>query len=132
MAPYQNYLVSSSSPKGMRTGCLLFPVKGMQNTGQPKTAVSPIFAIKIFALSSLPHNQSALRPFYHKIINSYNSQKSSRMLVIDSLANLDMTACSLKPSLPNLSCSVRSWRQKKHQTSPIPPCKREFYVIPDE
>ena len=123
MATYQNYLVSSSSPKGMRTGCLLFPVKGMQNTGQPKTAVSPIFAIKIFALSSLPHNQSALRPFYYKIINSYNSQKSSRMLVIDSLANLDTTACSLKLSLPNLSCSIRSWRQK-NQVPSIPPPRR--------
>ena len=123
MATYQNYLVSSSSPKGMRTGCLLFPVKGMQNTGQPKTAVSPIFAIKIFALSSLPHNQSALRPFYHKIINSYNSQKSSRMLVIDSLANLDTAAAfSLRPSLLNLvhSGNARLWRQKKNQAPPIP------------
>ena len=61
-----------------------------------------------------------------------NSQQSSRTLMMDSLANLDMTACSLRPPLPNLSCSVRSWRQKKNQAPPIPLHKRDFYVIPDE
>ena len=61
-----------------------------------------------------------------------NSQQSLRTLIIDSLANLDITACSLKLSLPNLSCSIRSWRQKKNQAPPIPLHKRDFYVIPDE
>ena len=61
-----------------------------------------------------------------------NSQQSSRTLMMDSLANLDMTACSLRPPLPNLSCSVRSWRQKKNQAPPILLHKRDFYVIPDE
>ena len=52
--------------------------------------------------------------------------------MMDSLANLDMAVCSLGPSLPNLSCSVRSWREKKNEAPPIPPRKRDFYVIPDE
>lgn len=63
VAAHQNYLVSSSSPKEMRTGCLLFPMKGMQNTRQTKTTVSHIFTVNIFATAVLPHNQLALRRF---------------------------------------------------------------------
>ena len=50
----------------------------------------------------------------------------------DSLANLDMTACYLLPSLPDFSQNIGSWRQKKYQAPPIPLHKRDFYVIPDE
>ena len=52
-----------------------------------------------------------------------HSQQFLRALIIDSLANLDTTACSLKLSLPNLSCSIRSWRQK-NQVPSIPPPRR--------
>lgn len=37
----------------------------------------------------------------------------------DSLANLDMTACYLVPSLPDFSQNIGSWRQKKYQAPPI-------------
>ena len=60
-----------------------------------------------------------------------NSQQSLRTLIIDSLANLDITACSLKLSLPNLSCSIRSWRQKNQVPSIFPP-RRNGYMIPNE
>ena len=41
--------------------------------------------------------------------------------MIDSLANLNTTACSLKASLPNLSHNVRRWSQKRNQSPPMPP-----------
>ena len=47
------------------------------------------------------------------------------------MANLGTTSCSLLPSLSDLSCNIRSWRQKKNQARPVPP-KRNGYVIPDE
>ena len=59
-----------------------------------------------------------------------NSQQPSRTLMIDSLANLDTIDCPLRPSLPNLSCSIRRWRQTKNQAPPIPP-KGNGDVIPD-
>ena len=42
-----------------------------------------------------------------------NSQQSLRALFINFPANLDTTACSLMPSLINLSCVIVSWRQKE-------------------
>ena len=60
-----------------------------------------------------------------------NSQQSLRAFIIDPLANLDTTACSLLPSLPNLSHYIRSGRHKKNQAPPIPP-KGNGYVIPDD
>lgn len=52
--------------------------------------------------------------------------------MMDSCANLDTTACSVMSSLPNLSCSIRSWRQNKNQAPIHPLRKRRGYVIPDE
>ena len=63
-----------------------------------------------------------------------HSQQSSRALIIDSSANLDTKICSLMPSLPNLSCNIRSWRQRKNKASlplPLPHQKRNGYIIPD-
>ena len=62
-----------------------------------------------------------------------HSQQPSRVLITNSLANLNTTACSLISSLPNLSCDIRSLRPTKNQAPPpIPPQKRNGYVIPDE
>ena len=62
-----------------------------------------------------------------------HSQQSSGAFIIDSSANLDTTTCSLMPSLPNSSCNMRSWRQKKNRVSPKPSQKkRNGYVTPPE
>lgn len=42
-----------------------------------------------------------------------NSHQSLRALITDSLANLDTTTCFLRLSLPNLSASIRSWRERR-------------------
>ena len=62
---------------------------------------------------------------------SANSQWPSRVLIIDFLANLGTTASPLRLSLPNLSCSIRIWRQKNPVPS-IPPPRRNGYMIPNE
>ena len=58
-----------------------------------------------------------------------HSPQSLRALIINSLANLDTMVCSLMPSLTNLSCNIRSWRQRKNQAPPLPSKKRNGYVV---
>ena len=63
-----------------------------------------------------------------------NSQQSLRALFINFPANLNITACSLMPSLTNLSCVIVSWRQKEKDKNqaPLIPCKRSGYVVPGD
>lgn len=66
-----------------------------------------------------------------------NSQQSLRALFINFPANLDITACSLMPSLTNLSCVIISCRQKEKKRkdknrAPLIPCKRSGYVVPGD
>lgn len=55
--------------------------------------------------------------------------KFFRALIIDSLANLDVTTCSQMLPLPSWSCCVRSWEAKEELGSSYLLPKRNGYVI---
>ena len=68
----------------------------------------------------LSHPQSPLKLKVCQVIANIkevfsNLQHSLRELFLNCLATLGTTACSLMPSLSNVSCNIRSWRQKKNE-----------------